>query len=133
MYIEVPIALIFFCFTLEGKITIFFFQFSFVINVYFSFYPTEAVTTNFILDRTCYVLLGFNQSDCALLGTSNATNATIALEEKVQPTASVILMTIRIIGNIVPILCSFIVGPWSNKHGRKPILLSAFTGKFSQI
>lgn len=90
----------------------------------------DAVTTNFILYRTCYVLLGYNQSECALLGTSNATQEIIELEKKVQPTASIILMTKQIVGYILPILLSFILGPWSNKHGRKPILLSSFFGKF---
>lgn len=91
------------------------------------------MTTNFILYRSCYVLLGYNESDCALLGTSNASKEIIELEEKVQPTATVILMTQKLLGNILPILLSFVVGPWSNKHGRKPILLSSYTGIYKQI
>lgn len=72
--------------------------------------------------------MGYNQSDCALLGTNNATNETRHIEEKVQPVASIILMSHRIIGSVIPILLSFIIGPWSNKHGRKPFLLSSFIG-----
>lgn len=90
------------------------------------------MTTNFILYRSCYILLGYNETDCALLGTSNASKAIVDLEEKVQPIATVILMTHRLVGNILPILFSFIVGPWSNKHGRKPILLSSFIGNITK-
>lgn len=39
-------------------------------------------------------------------------------------------MSRAILENIVPAFISLFVGPWSDKYGRKPILLSTFTGYF---
>lgn len=79
----------------------------------------------------CYVTLGYNETDCALLGSNNASNETKKLEEKVQPYASTILMARAVIEAVIPVFCSFMIGPWSDKHGRKPVLIACFIGNAS--
>lgn len=39
-------------------------------------------------------------------------------------------MSRAILENIVPAFISLFIGPWSDKYGRKPILLSTFAGYF---
>lgn len=88
----------------------------------------DSITTNWIIFRTCYVTLGYNRSECALLGSTHSDNSTAKLEEIVQPHASIVLMTKLFIGAFgTPIIC-FFLGPWSDKYGRKPIFLLTIAG-----
>ncbi|KAF5308137.1 hypothetical protein FQR65_LT06316 [Abscondita terminalis] len=86
------------------------------------------ISTHLILFKTCYVTLGYNRSSCALLGTGHESNETAFLEKKVQPYASILLMVQSSLhAFIMPIFC-FYLGSWSDKFGRKPILLASFGG-----
>lgn len=38
-------------------------------------------------------------------------------------------MARAVLESIVPAFISFLIGPWSDKFGRKPILLSTFFGE----
>lgn len=90
----------------------------------------DSVTTNFVLYRTCYVILNYNESECALLGTNLANNDSALLEQEVQPHANVILMTRSIFESVVTVLVCFFIGTWTDKFGRKPVFLSVFGGIF---
>ncbi|KAF5272411.1 hypothetical protein FQA39_LY07879 [Lamprigera yunnana] len=86
------------------------------------------ISMHLILYKTCYVTFGYNKSSCALLGTGQKNNETIFLEKKVQPSASVLLMVQSFVHAFVfPIFC-FFLSSWSDKFGRKPILLLSFGG-----
>lgn len=39
-------------------------------------------------------------------------------------------MAKSLIESIIPALCSMFIGPWSDKYGRKPVLMSTFIGSF---
>ncbi|GLV36563.1 uncharacterized protein CBL_07940 [Carabus blaptoides fortunei] len=101
-----------------------------ILAIFFCFMLAEYIIANFTLYRVCYVTLGYNVTDCALLGSNNASEEIKKLEENVQPYASTILMARSVIEAVVPVFCSFIVGPWSDKHGRKPVLITCFIGYF---
>lgn len=79
--------------------------------------------------RTCYVTLGYNQTECAALGSGHHDNATTKLEEIVQPYVTVLAMTKRLIETCITALLCFFIGPWSDKYGRRPVLLATLTGK----
>ena len=51
------------------------------------------------------------------------------LEKSVQPHASYILMYQSFVTGIVPALLSFFLGPWSDRYGRKPLLLAGYAGE----
>lgn len=86
---------------------------------------------NLLVYKSCYVTLGYNRSDCLLLGSENATNEdVIELEKLVQPTANVISMTLNLLNACVSTLVCLFLGPWSDKHGRRPVLLFTNFGKF---
>lgn len=81
-----------------------------------------------LIYRTCYVTLGFNETECALLGTKNASEKTAELEKIVQPYANIISMTNNVIDCIIASFVCLFFGPWSDKYGRKPVLLISLSG-----
>lgn len=50
------------------------------------------------------------------------------MEKIVESYATTIFMYRAILENIVPALFSLFIGPWSDKFGRKPVLLCTFSG-----
>ncbi|KAB0804708.1 hypothetical protein PPYR_01678 [Photinus pyralis] len=99
-----------------------------VFLLFFSLNFSDLITKNFVIYSTCYITLKYNQSDCALLGINYTDNATALLEQKVQPHAAVIFTCFGIIQVFfAPIMC-FLLGPWSDKYGRKPVLIATLGG-----
>ncbi|CAH1110900.1 unnamed protein product [Psylliodes chrysocephalus] len=92
-----------------------------------NFILTGSIFTNQVIYRTCYILLGYNKTDCSRLG-KEANNDTKYLEKMVEPTADVILMYKSIADSLFPIFICMIAGPWSDKNGRKPVLLMTLIG-----
>ncbi|KRT79364.1 membrane transporter [Oryctes borbonicus] len=99
-----------------------------VLLLFFSFMVSDSVNTNFIIYRTCYVTLDFEESACAKLGTSNPDNDTQALEKTVEPYANVVMMTQSLLTQIFPAFLCLFIGPWSDKRGRKPVLTCTLIG-----
>jgi len=99
-----------------------------ILLLFFGYMFANSVTTNLIIYRTCYVTLGYNESDCALLGTNYTDDATAELEKKVQPHATILFITLSVIEAIFPPVLCFFLGPWSDLYGRKPLLLSTIGG-----
>ncbi|KAL3288493.1 hypothetical protein HHI36_002935 [Cryptolaemus montrouzieri] len=69
-----------------------------------SIYVHAPVLTNLIIYRTCYVNLGYNESQCALLGSGNKDNDTKNLE-------------------------TLFLGSWSDRFGRKPVMIATIIGE----
>lgn len=53
------------------------------------------------------------------------------LEAKLETYASKIFMARAVLESIIPAFISVLIGPWSDKFGRRPILLSTFCGERS--
>lgn len=87
------------------------------------------VLTNLVLYRTCYVTLGYNESECALLGVGHKDNFTDNLTKLVEPDANNLLLYIQVPSGFMCSLMGLYVGSWSDRNGRKPVLLSALGGK----
>ncbi|XP_056639058.1 proton-coupled folate transporter-like isoform X1 [Diorhabda sublineata] len=92
-----------------------------------NFLLTSSVLTNLIVYRTCYILLEFNRTRCAELG-NHVNQDTEHLEKLVEPTADIIIMIKSLVESLFPIFVCMFAGPWSDKHGRKPILLMTLIG-----
>lgn len=86
--------------------------------------------TNLIIYRTCYTILGYNETECALLGNTN-NNITQHLEALVEPEANIISMTKSTAESIITLSLLLFVGPWSDKFGRKPVMIIGGIGKCS--
>ncbi|KAB0804706.1 hypothetical protein PPYR_01676 [Photinus pyralis] len=95
----------------------------------FSFMMESSITTNFLLYRTCYATLGYSENECQLLGTDEyANNNTTDLETEVQAYATRIIVTRSVIEACMSSIFCFFLASWSDKHGRRPLLLLGITG-----
>lgn len=101
-----------------------------ILLLFYAWNVSSAVFTNQVVYQACTVTFKHNESQCALLGTENETQEIVDLERQVQPYTATILMSKSLIESIIPALCSMFIGPWSDKYGRKPVLLSTFIGSF---
>lgn len=92
--------------------------------LYFAFYLTNAILQNQILKQMC-LELGYNLTICSSLNTDDVTKA---VEEEVQPYVANINSSILLLNSIVPALVSLLLGSWTDKFGRKKVLMMSFTG-----
>lgn len=100
----------------------------FLIAIAFSL--TGVVFVNEVIFQSCVFILNQDEDDCRQLGSENATEQIQLLEEMIQPYASKIQMTRTMVESFLPAILSFFIGPWSDKFGRKPVLLSSLFGFF---
>ncbi|XP_072388485.1 probable peptidoglycan muropeptide transporter SLC46 isoform X1 [Diabrotica undecimpunctata] len=100
--------------------------------MFVNFLLTNTLLTNLIVYRTCYIILGYNKTACAELGNDNVNivnkNETEALDKLVVPTADIITMVKTTVESLFPVFVCMVAGPWSDKHGRKPVLLMSLIG-----
>lgn len=91
---------------------------------------SATVLIDLIVFQTCRVVLGKeNYGKCDLLHTNSSSQEAKNVQRSVQPHASDILLCKTLIEGILPAILSLFLGPWSDKYGRKPILIAAFTGE----
>lgn len=50
------------------------------------------------------------------------------IEILVQPHAAKIMMAQTIIEGVIPAIVSLFIGPWSDKFGRKPVIITTLCG-----
>ncbi|XP_059225954.1 proton-coupled folate transporter-like [Stomoxys calcitrans] len=90
---------------------------------------TAAVYQNQLLYQTCTVIFHYNETQCEpLLGVQRETDEIKKIEIEVQPYVSRILMARSLLESIIPAIVSLFIGPWSDKFGRRPVVLATFTG-----
>ncbi|XP_053963389.1 proton-coupled folate transporter-like [Anastrepha ludens] len=100
-----------------------------VFLVFLAMYLSGAVYQNQILYQTCVAIYKYNESDCQpLLGVSRETKEAQEIETRVQPYVARILMARSLLESIIPAFVSLFVGPWSDKFGRRPIIVATYTG-----
>lgn len=63
------------------------------------------------------------------MGTKDANQATADLEKKVQPYANVIGLARSIPESIISCIACLFLGSWSDRHGRKLVLLFCIGGR----
>ncbi|XP_050306771.1 proton-coupled folate transporter-like [Anthonomus grandis grandis] len=92
-----------------------------------SFMLTASVSNNLLIYRTCYIVLHYNKTECALLGFVT-NNETEKLELLVSPTSTYIALVNTIVQSVLgSVLCLF-TAPWSDRFGRRPIIVMGFIG-----
>lgn len=70
--------------------------------------------------QVCRYKFHFNDSECTVKSNE--------IERIVQPYAAKILMTKIVCQSVFPAVIGLFVGTWSNKYGRKPLMLTSFIG-----
>ncbi|XP_012251995.1 proton-coupled folate transporter-like [Athalia rosae] len=86
------------------------------------------IMTDLLVSRTCQISLNINHTFCLILDTNSSSDEARELETKVEPYASVIMMAKSLLESIMPAIISLFVGPWSDRGGRRPLLLAGFAG-----
>ncbi|XP_011171987.1 proton-coupled folate transporter [Solenopsis invicta] len=84
------------------------------------------VLTDLIVFRTCTATLKLNKTECSILHNNSTSKEALRINSMVQPYASLIVMGKSFMESISPSLLSLFLGPWSDKHGRKPVMLSGY-------
>ncbi|XP_077302511.1 lysosomal proton-coupled steroid conjugate and bile acid symporter SLC46A3 [Arctopsyche grandis] len=90
-----------------------------------AFTITSVVEQAFFINKACTVNHGHGSEICDNL--SNSTNA--AINNQVQKTISTFIQWNNIAGHVVPIILALFLGAWSDKRGRKGILIAGLVGK----
>ncbi|KAI8126976.1 Solute carrier family 46 member 3 [Lucilia cuprina] len=101
-----------------------------VLILVFAYNLSATILKNRIIFQTCTVVFDYNTTDCQKLSTRNTSHYIVDIEEKVQPYVARLFMTSSVIQSIVPAFCGTYVGAWSDRFGRKPLLIASFSGYF---
>ncbi|XP_013112907.2 proton-coupled folate transporter [Stomoxys calcitrans] len=100
-----------------------------VFLVFLAMYLSGTVYQNQLLYQTCIFVFNYNETQCEpLLGVERETEEVKRIETQVQPYVARILMARSLLESIIPAIVSLFIGPWSDKFGRRPIVLTTFTG-----
>lgn len=124
-----------------------------VLLLFFAWNLSATVFQNQILFQTCKISFPFNNTYCTDLINGDVIDKVAVRNSfsifrrklmykvdgsishlqtaEIEKYAATIFMSRAILENIIPAFISFFLGPWSDKYGRKPILLSTFCGKFT--
>ncbi|XP_057320087.1 proton-coupled folate transporter-like isoform X2 [Microplitis mediator] len=84
---------------------------------------TNNVLTDLIIFQTCRLEMATNKTSCDILHTNSSSQEARDLNKIIQPHASYIIMSTSLIKSILPALLILFFGPWSDKYGRKPLIL----------
>lgn len=96
--------------------------------IFFALNVSTAVFTDQLVYQACTVSLGINRTECDKLGKEYESPEVQALEARVQPYSADILMAESLADSLLPAFMNLFIGPWSDRFGRKPVLLLTFTG-----
>uniref|UniRef100_A0A0A1WLL2 Proton-coupled folate transporter n=1 Tax=Zeugodacus cucurbitae TaxID=28588 RepID=A0A0A1WLL2_ZEUCU len=91
---------------------------------------SSVVFTNQLLYQSCRVTFGHTEAECEpMLGISNAT-INHDIENQVQPYVSRIILANSLVSSILPAILALFIGAWSDRFGRRPVLLISLIGIF---
>lgn len=71
-----------------------------------------------------------NETECLILHKNSSSAEALRINKIVQPYASLIITSKSFLESIWPSCLSLFLGPWSDKYGRKPILISGYLGNY---
>lgn len=90
----------------------------------FSYNVTANILPNELLKATC-LYDGFGTYNCSNL---NSHNVSKEIEDVIQPQVAEITMVTNLMHSIFPAFICMLLGPWSDKFGRRPALIGVFVG-----
>ena len=96
-----------------------------LINKAFSIYQSFLLQ-NLVIDKSCLVNLNISETICSDLDSNKAD------QEDVQKVVTLVSMYCSIATAIPEVLICLFVGPWSDQHGRKPVLIITGLGLLCQ-
>ncbi|XP_028041989.1 proton-coupled folate transporter-like [Bombyx mandarina] len=84
---------------------------------------TGVAISNLILYRTCVHVLRHGRAECSSFLAVDKTNDTQYLEKEVQRYAIFVNSTKSVLESLAPAVLSLFLGSWSDRHGRKPLIV----------
>lgn len=84
---------------------------------------SSSVITQLLLVRNCQAMFPLNGTTCDLLVNEVDTQEAQQLEALLQPHVTILQMYKTVIEACIPAVLSLFLGPWSDHHGRKPLIL----------
>lgn len=93
--------------------------------LFFGWYLSVTIVTNQMLKQTCLYTFEYDYVICTQL---DDRNANVSVEQEIQPYVANILMTTSVINAVISTFLSLLLGPWSDKYGRKKVLNCIFVG-----
>jgi PCFT/HCP family folate transporter-like MFS transporter 1/3 len=94
---------------------------------------SSAVITQLFLVRYCQAMFPLNATKCDMLVYKIDTQEARELEAVLEPHVTILQMYKTVIEACIPVILSLFVGPWSDHHGRKPLILWPMFGMFFQF
>ncbi|XP_046743013.1 proton-coupled folate transporter-like [Diprion similis] len=89
---------------------------------------TGTVLTDLIVYRACLSSPSTNHTECSILRTNASSSEAIHVEAEVETHVSMIVLAKSLIESVLPAILSLFLGPWSDRAGRRPLLLSGVAG-----
>lgn len=83
-----------------------------------------------MLFQTCRQVMGENKINCDILHTNSSSEEAKNLTKIVQPHMSYLLISRSVIKGTLPALLILFLGPWSDKYGRKPLIIAGYFGNY---
>ncbi|XP_034660602.1 proton-coupled folate transporter [Drosophila subobscura] len=94
----------------------------------FSHVLTGTIMRNQLIYQTCTVIFQYNESDCKLLDSKNTSTEIQAIETELQAYVANMFLIRTLFESIVPAICGLFIGSWSDRYGRKPLLVVSMIG-----
>lgn len=90
----------------------------------FSYNLSTNILPNQLL-KACCLFDGFDFTNCSQL---NSNNVSSAIEDVIQPQVAHITMVTNVMHSVIPAIVSLLLGPWTDKFGRRKALIIIFVG-----
>ncbi|KYN05692.1 PREDICTED: proton-coupled folate transporter-like [Cyphomyrmex costatus] len=84
------------------------------------------IFTDLLMYRTCLMTLKLNETECQIFHNNSTSEEVLKINTLAQPHVANILMSKSFIESISPSILMLFLGPWSDKYGRKPVMLSGY-------
>ncbi|XP_055626061.1 proton-coupled folate transporter-like [Toxorhynchites rutilus septentrionalis] len=88
---------------------------------------SEIELTHQFIYQTCQVQ-GIELNECSLVGPNGTTSGTQKIETDVRPAAASSTIAIAIIKFVIPTFGALLLAAWSDRYGRKPVVIIAACG-----
>ncbi|BFF92344.1 proton-coupled folate transporter [Drosophila madeirensis] len=99
-----------------------------VFMLIFSHVLTGTIMRNQLIYQTCTVIFQYNETDCKLLDSKNTSTEIQAIETELQSYVANMFLIRTLFESIVPAICGLFIGSWSDRYGRKPLLVVSMIG-----
>lgn len=94
---------------------------------------SDTVITDLFIFKKCFELAQGNNSigNCSILHENSSSEEAKNLSNLIQPHIATVLTLKSNIETFFPIILILFFGPWSDKNGRKPLLIYPFIGNYN--